>query len=168
MTHDRIPGDELVLTHEVLARRLAVRRAGVSETARALEDRGIIRYRRGRMTVRGRGPLEAASCGCCATVRDHQERFLARSANQHGVGRDGARRASAVYRAAVYPSSVAPALDTARLSLRGHTRDDFAECAAMWADPLVTRHVGGRPMAGEEVWARVLRYAGLWTLLGFG
>lgn len=65
------------------------------------------------------------------------------------------------------PSS-APALDTPRLALRGHTLADLAECAAMWADPVVTRHVGGRPATEEEVWARVLRYAGLWALLGFG
>lgn len=38
----------------------------------------------------------------------------------------------------------------------------------MWADPAVTRHIGGRPFSEEEVWARVLRYAGLWALLGFG
>jgi len=62
----------------------------------------------------------------------------------------------------------APALDTARLTLRGHTAADFAECAALWADPVVTRHVGGRPLTPEEVWARVLRYAGSWALLGFG
>jgi RimJ/RimL family protein N-acetyltransferase len=62
----------------------------------------------------------------------------------------------------------APALDTERLTLRGHTLADFDECAAMWADPLVTRYIGGRPSTGEEVWARVLRYAGLWALLGYG
>ncbi|MGI8546960.1 MAG: GNAT family N-acetyltransferase [Gemmatimonadaceae bacterium] len=61
-----------------------------------------------------------------------------------------------------------PALDTDRLTLRGHTSADFDECAAMWADPLVTRYIGGRPSTEEEVWARVLRYAGLWALLGFG
>jgi RimJ/RimL family protein N-acetyltransferase len=38
----------------------------------------------------------------------------------------------------------------------------------MWADPRVTRHIGGRPATDEEVWARVLRYAGLWALLGYG
>jgi RimJ/RimL family protein N-acetyltransferase len=61
-----------------------------------------------------------------------------------------------------------PALDTARLTLRGHTPADFADCAAMWADSRVTQHIGGRPASDEEVWARVLRYAGLWKLLGFG
>lgn len=66
------------------------------------------------------------------------------------------------------PAPTAPALDTARLTLRGHTPADFAECTAMWADPRVTRHIGGRPSTAEEVWARVLRYAGTWALLGFG
>ncbi len=61
-----------------------------------------------------------------------------------------------------------PVLETERLTLRGHTLADFDECAAMWGDPLVTRHIGGRPSTEEEVWARVLRYAGLWALLGYG
>jgi RimJ/RimL family protein N-acetyltransferase len=62
----------------------------------------------------------------------------------------------------------APALDTERLTLRGHTLADFGESAAMWGDPLVTRHIGGRPSTEEEAWARVLRYGGLWSLLGYG
>lgn len=61
-----------------------------------------------------------------------------------------------------------PAIDTDRLTLRGHRREDFAECAALWADPAVTRHIGGRPSTAEEVWARLLRYVGHWALLGFG
>ena len=61
-----------------------------------------------------------------------------------------------------------PVLETERLKLRGHGLDDFAACAAMWADPEVTRHIGGRPLAGEESWTRLLRYVGHWALLGFG
>jgi RimJ/RimL family protein N-acetyltransferase len=61
-----------------------------------------------------------------------------------------------------------PALDTERLSLRGHRLDDFAESAALWGDPIVTRHIGGRPFTEEEVWSRLLRYLGHWALLGFG
>lgn len=61
-----------------------------------------------------------------------------------------------------------PAIDTDRLTLRAHGLDDFRESAAMWADPVVTRHIGGRPSTEEEAWARLLRYAGHWTLLGFG
>jgi RimJ/RimL family protein N-acetyltransferase len=62
----------------------------------------------------------------------------------------------------------APEIDTARLTLRAHTLADFDECASMWGDPEVTRHIGGRPLSEEEVWARVMRYAGFWTLLGVG
>lgn len=61
-----------------------------------------------------------------------------------------------------------PAIDTARLSLRGHRLEDFPDCAAMWADFQVTRYIGGRPSTAEEVWARLLRYIGHWALLGFG
>jgi len=60
------------------------------------------------------------------------------------------------------------ALETDRLKLRLHQPDDFAACAAMWADPLVTRYIGGKPLTEEEVWARLLRYAGHWQWLGFG
>ena len=62
----------------------------------------------------------------------------------------------------------APTLETDRLTLRVHHSGDFAESAAMWADPEVTRWIGGRPFSGEEAWARLLRYAGLWSLMGFG
>jgi RimJ/RimL family protein N-acetyltransferase len=61
-----------------------------------------------------------------------------------------------------------PPVDTERLTLRGHILADADESAALWADPVATRHIGGRPSTAEESWARVLRYAGLWPLLGFG
>jgi len=61
-----------------------------------------------------------------------------------------------------------PLLETERLTLRGHRLDDFAATAAMWSDPVVVRHFGGKPFTGEEAWTRLLRYAGHWTLLGFG
>jgi RimJ/RimL family protein N-acetyltransferase len=61
-----------------------------------------------------------------------------------------------------------PALETSRLRLRPHRRDDFSSCIALWADPCVTRYIGGRPLNREEVWARFLRCAGSWHWLGFG
>ena len=61
-----------------------------------------------------------------------------------------------------------PVLSTDRLTLRGHTRADFGESAAMWAEPAVTRFIGGRPFTEEEAWTRLLRYIGHWALLGFG
>lgn len=61
-----------------------------------------------------------------------------------------------------------PELETARLILRGHRTSDFAESAAMWADPAVVRHISGTPSSREASWSRLLRYAGHWKLLGFG
>jgi RimJ/RimL family protein N-acetyltransferase len=63
---------------------------------------------------------------------------------------------------------VAPELDTARLTMRAHRLDDFADLAAMWLDPEVTRHISAQSQTEEDVWARLLRYAGHWSLLGFG
>ncbi len=56
-----------------------------------------------------------------------------------------------------------------RLVLRPHQLADLDECAAMWADPVVTKHIAaGAPFSSSEVWARLLRYAGHWSLKGFG
>lgn len=62
----------------------------------------------------------------------------------------------------------APNLETDRLILRAHTTDDFEDCAAMWADPAVVRHISNSPSTPEQSWSRLLRYAGHWALLGFG
>jgi RimJ/RimL family protein N-acetyltransferase len=59
-------------------------------------------------------------------------------------------------------------LTTDRLIMRPHTRDDFLESYAMWSDPEVIRYIGGKPFTREEVWARLLRYAGHWAMLGYG
>lgn len=61
-----------------------------------------------------------------------------------------------------------PTITTDRLILRGHTAGDFAGCRALWSDPSVTRFIGGRPSTPEEVWRRILAYAGHWQLLGYG
>ena len=61
-----------------------------------------------------------------------------------------------------------PVVETERLTLRRHRLEDFNACATMWADPKVTRYIGGRAYSGEETWARMLRYVGHWSLLGFG
>jgi RimJ/RimL family protein N-acetyltransferase len=65
-----------------------------------------------------------------------------------------------------FPS--APALETDRLRLRGHRRDDHLALSAMWADPEVVRFIGGKPSSAEESWSRLMRYAGHWPLTGFG
>lgn len=61
-----------------------------------------------------------------------------------------------------------PVLETRRLVLRGHRLADFSEHAAFWADPIVTRFIGGRPLTREEAWMRFLRHAGMWANMGFG
>jgi RimJ/RimL family protein N-acetyltransferase len=62
----------------------------------------------------------------------------------------------------------APTLETERLILRAHRLDDFEPGAAMWGDEAVARFIGGKPFAPDEVWARMMRYPGHWSLLGFG
>ncbi|HZZ10272.1 MAG TPA: GNAT family N-acetyltransferase [Paraburkholderia sp.] len=59
-------------------------------------------------------------------------------------------------------------LTTQRLVMRPHTPDDFLESYAMWSDREVIRYIGGQPFTREEVWARLLRYAGHWAMLGYG
>lgn len=61
-----------------------------------------------------------------------------------------------------------PVIETERLILRGQVPEDFPAFAAMWADPVVTRFIGGVPLSEEEAWAKFMRIAGHWTLLGFG
>ncbi len=63
---------------------------------------------------------------------------------------------------------IAPELETERLRLRAHRRDDFAAMVAIWSDPDVVRYTSGVPVPVELTWARLLRYTGHWALLGFG
>jgi RimJ/RimL family protein N-acetyltransferase len=68
-----------------------------------------------------------------------------------------------------FPNAVEiPILESERLKLRGHRLNDFIHSAGMWADPEVTRYIGGKPLTEEESWYRLLRYVGHWSLLGFG
>jgi len=62
----------------------------------------------------------------------------------------------------------APTLTTARLTLTGHAATDLEDCAAMWADPRVYTMIGGQPRSREDVWIRLLRAIGQWTLFGYG
>jgi len=63
---------------------------------------------------------------------------------------------------------VVPVIDGERLRLRAHRAEDWDDVAAMWGDDGVVRLMGGRASTREESWGRMLRYAGLWGLLGFG
>lgn len=63
---------------------------------------------------------------------------------------------------------LAPVIETERLRLRGHRRDDFPDCATMWGDPAVVRFIGGVPSTPQQTWSRILAYAGHWRFMGFG
>jgi len=75
MTHDRMHGEDFNLSHETLAVMLGVQRPTVSVVAATLQDAGLIRYTHGRVTVRNRQGLEAASCECYAIIRAHFDRL---------------------------------------------------------------------------------------------
>ena len=66
---DRLPSDELVMTQELIANMLGVRREGVTAAAGKLQDAGVITYRRGRIKVLDRPKLEVMSCECYEVVR---------------------------------------------------------------------------------------------------
>ena len=61
-----------------------------------------------------------------------------------------------------------PTIETARLVLRAHRESDLDDVAAMWGDADVARFIGGKPSTREEVWARLLRYLGHWSIKGYG
>jgi CRP-like cAMP-binding protein len=73
---DRLRSKELVMTQELIANMLGVRREGVTEAAGNLQKDGLIRYRRGHITVLDRAGLERRSCECYAVVRKEYERLL--------------------------------------------------------------------------------------------
>jgi CRP-like cAMP-binding protein len=75
MTHDRVGRDEFLLTQQFLGQMLGVRRASVNEVQRQLQDAGLIRYVRGRVTMLDRAGLEARVCECYRVIRDEHERL---------------------------------------------------------------------------------------------
>jgi CRP-like cAMP-binding protein len=73
---DRLPSNKLVMTQELIANMLGVRREGVTEAAGNLQRDGIIEYRRGHITVIDRIALEKRSCECYAVVKRECDRLL--------------------------------------------------------------------------------------------
>ena len=73
---DRLCSNELAMTQELIANMLGVRREGVTEAALKLQDAGLIRYVRGRITVLDRPALEQRSCECYAVVKTEYDRLL--------------------------------------------------------------------------------------------
>jgi CRP-like cAMP-binding protein len=73
---DRLPGNDLVMTQELIANMLGVRREGVTEGALKLQKADLIRYARGRITVLDRKGLEKRTCECYAVVKKEYDRLL--------------------------------------------------------------------------------------------
>lgn len=64
MTHDRVGGDEFILKQEFVGKALGVRRMSITPVAQALQEAGLIRYRRGRITILNRQGIEGRACEC--------------------------------------------------------------------------------------------------------
>jgi CRP-like cAMP-binding protein len=76
LSADLSSSEELMMTHELIATMLGVRREGVTEAAGKLQATGVIRYNRGRIKVLDRPALEARACECYGVVRKEYERLL--------------------------------------------------------------------------------------------
>jgi CRP-like cAMP-binding protein len=76
LTLDRLPSQELIMTQELVATMLGVRREGITQAAGNLQESGLIRYRRGHIAVADRAGLEARACECYAVVKKELGRLL--------------------------------------------------------------------------------------------
>ncbi len=85
LTLDRLPSRELVMTQELVARMLGVRREGITEAAGNLQEAGYIRYRRGHIAVLERSGLETRACECYAVVRKELNRLLSDARYRQGA-----------------------------------------------------------------------------------
>jgi CRP-like cAMP-binding protein len=77
MYHDRLGRDEFFITHEFMANMLGIRRAGVSEVAKQLQQAGLIDYDRGHFRILDRAGLEAQVCECYRAVKEEFDRLYA-------------------------------------------------------------------------------------------
>ena len=82
MSHDRVGTDEFHITHEFLGQTLGARRATVTLSMGVLQAAGLIRYRRGMVTILDRVGLEEVSCECYAVIREVLERGMSRHAER--------------------------------------------------------------------------------------
>lgn len=73
---DRLPNNEITMTHELIARLLGVRREGITEAALKMQANGLIKYSRGHITVLDRHGIESCSCECYKVVKSEYNRLL--------------------------------------------------------------------------------------------
>ena len=83
---DRLPSNHLVMTQELIANMLGVRREGVTEAAGKLHKLGVIKYSRGHITVLDRPELERLSCECYCVVKAETDRLLPYFSQHHSKG----------------------------------------------------------------------------------
>jgi CRP-like cAMP-binding protein len=82
---DRLTSNELVMTQELIADMLGVRRGGVTQAAGKLEKLGVIGYQRGRITVLDRPKLEGLCCECYSVVKKETDRLMPRPGSQEST-----------------------------------------------------------------------------------
>lgn len=80
-THDRLDTDVVALTQEFLAQMLGVRRTTVTELARGLQKKGLVRYKRGKIEILDRDGLEDCACECYASLREQADQYFPRGLN---------------------------------------------------------------------------------------
>ncbi len=85
LTLDRSSSRELIVTQELLAHMLGVRREGITEAAGKLQRDGFIRYRRGHLAVLDRSGLEAGACECYAAVKEEVDRLMSDARHRQGT-----------------------------------------------------------------------------------
>ena len=85
LTLDRVSSQELVMTQELVASMLGVRREGITEAAGNLQRAGFIHYRRGHISVLKRSGLETSTCECYAVVKKEMDRLLSDVQHRQGV-----------------------------------------------------------------------------------
>jgi CRP-like cAMP-binding protein len=113
-TIDRLPSSEVVMTHELVASILGVRRESVTAAAGKLQRAGVLTYRRGHITVVERAGLEQAACECYTVVKHEYQRLL------HSDAPRRHRRPTA----AGYPVNLP--VETVEPSVRPASRDSYA------------------------------------------
>jgi CRP-like cAMP-binding protein len=100
---DRLPGNTLSMTQQLIANMLGVRREGVTEAAGRLRRDGVIRYSRGRISVLNRAKLERRACECYAAVKKENQRLSAFELSLPALAKS-AERAPATAAATIAPA----------------------------------------------------------------
>ena len=85
LTLDRMKANELVMTQELVASMLGVRREGITQAAGSLQEAGFIRYRRGHISILDRKGLETRACECYAVVKKELDRLLSDVQHRQGA-----------------------------------------------------------------------------------